>query len=53
MDGQHALDGRITAGRKGIPYDWRAVLADARIDTVVHITDEALAGLVSAETVTR
>ena len=21
------LDGRVTAGRKGIPYDWQAVLA--------------------------
>ena len=21
------LDGRMTAGRKGIPYDWQAVLA--------------------------
>jgi hypothetical protein len=28
MDERHtAHDGRVTAGRKGIPYDWRGVLA--------------------------
>jgi hypothetical protein len=43
-----ALDGRITAGRKGMPYDWRGVLATAFAAPAVTFTDEALAGLIAS-----
>lgn len=28
-------DGRMTAGRKGIPYDWQGVLADRELEALL------------------
>jgi hypothetical protein len=39
------LDGRITAGRKGIPYDWQSLLAEA----AVRELEEELASLGTAD----
>lgn len=37
-----ALDGRQTAGRKGVPYDWQAVIAEAMVAEVESsLRDEA------------
>ena len=30
-----AHDGRMTAGRKGIPYDWQGVLADRELEALL------------------
>jgi len=30
-----AQDGRMTAGRKGIPYDWQGVLAHRELETLL------------------
>ena len=30
-----ANDGRITAGRKGIPYDWQGVLAHRELEALL------------------
>ena len=30
-----AHDGRITAGRKGIPYDWQGVLAHRELEALL------------------
>lgn len=37
------FDGTITAGRKGMPYDWRSVLAEHA--SVAQPSDEELARL--------
>ena len=40
-----AHDGRMTAGRKGIPYDWQGVLAHRDLESPVG---ESVGALVSA-----
>lgn len=42
MDG---FDGTVTAGRKGLAYDWRSVLLEAELATGTEawVTDDALA----------
>ena len=30
-----AHDGRMTAGRKGIPYDWQGVLTDSELEALL------------------
>jgi hypothetical protein len=42
------FDGTVTAGRKGIAYDWRAVLAEHT--PVSQPTNEQIADLIDAET---
>ena len=39
-----AHDGRTTAGRKGIPYDWQGVLAHRDLETPSVIPTGASAG---------
>ncbi len=47
MDG---FDGTVTAGRKGLAYDWRSVLLAAELEAArpaetSWVTDEALAAI--------
>lgn len=44
------LDGRQTAGRKGIPYDWQRVLLEGLDHAELRISDEDMTALLSAST---
>jgi hypothetical protein len=41
------FDGTVNAGRKGIAYDWRTVLAEHAV--VPEVTDAELAQLLAAD----
>jgi hypothetical protein len=41
------LDGTVNAGRKGIAYDWRAVLAEHA--PIAEPTDQQIAELIEAD----
>jgi hypothetical protein len=41
------FDGTVNAGRKGIAYDWRTVLAEHT--TIAQPTDAQLAALIDAD----
>jgi hypothetical protein len=34
MDATEVFDGTVTAGRKGIPYDWQSLLVAAEASTL-------------------
>ncbi|MGD9703225.1 MAG: hypothetical protein AB7Q42_10815 [Acidimicrobiia bacterium] len=50
-----AHDGRMTAGRKGTPYDWQSVLAHHELDALLSSTspNAASAPAPAGELVTR